>query len=47
MGNELYQLHSEIRYVCLDLRPEKYSYYDLRVVTVEEDIDAFEPQEDT
>jgi len=46
MGNELYQLHSEIRYVCLDFQPEKYSHYDVRVVTVEEDIDTFEPQEE-
>ena len=44
MGDELYQLHSEIRYVCLDLQPERYSHYDVRVVTVEEDIDTFEPE---
>ena len=45
MENDLYQLHSEIRYICLDLQPEKYPHYDVRVVTVEEDIDAFDPKE--
>lgn len=43
MGNGVYQLHSQVRYVCLSFRPDMYEHYDFEVVYYEDDIDTFEP----
>jgi hypothetical protein len=41
MSNTLFELQSKARYWCFQPRPEKYSYYDFKIRSLDEKINAF------